>query len=308
MKQKALAYALIVITLMLGGWLGWKVKTRLVRSSVDSRSVSSEPSLTLCAGTLTGPPPNSPDSPMWASVEPVSVPVAFQVLALPWSRTKKPPVLVRAVHNAERIYFFLEWPDATEDRLIGEPQRFADAVAIMFPLKVEQPVTLMMGFLGPAEIWHWKADWDRKFWAAAPQRNVYADFYPFDSDPAFHPARASGNLRAAGKPPSAVECLTADGPGTVRTKPNQPVSGRGTWKDGRWRVVMTRPLGSETALDYGFVTGGARRRIAFAVWDGAQAERGARKSISEWVWLELAEPSVDASKPAQTAAVSRTGR
>lgn len=312
MKQKAFAYAIILTTLLLTGWFGWRVKEQLKKPNVDPRSVSSEPSLALRARTFTGASPESPDSLLWQKGEALGVPVNFQVLALPWGRSNKPPLRVRALRDAERIHFLLEWPDSTENRQTDEPQRFADAVAIMFPLKVEQPVTLMMGFLGPAEIWQWKADWDQKFWAAAPPRNVYADFYPLDSDVAFHPAQASGNLRAAMKPPSAVECLTADGPGTVRSKPDQRVYGRGVWRDGRWRVVMSRALAPEKSVgpspgnapDYAFAADGARRRIAFAVWDGAQAERGARKSISEWVWLELAEAP---GKATQTAAATQSG-
>ena len=289
MKQKAAAYAIIATTVLLTAWIGWNVRLRLKRPPVDQRSVSAEPALTLRAGFLTAPPPETADSPAWQNAAAMDVPVNFQVLAIPWGRSNKPPLRVRSLHDPERIFFLLEWPDATEDRPSGAPQRFADAVAIMFPLKVAQPVTLMMGFLGPAEIWQWKADWDQKFWASAPGRDVYADFYPLDSDPAFHPAQASGNFRAAPKPPSAVESLTADGPGTVQSKPHQRVSGRGLWKDGRWRVVMWRCLAAEDARDYGFDPS-QRRRIAFALWDGARGERGARKSISEWVWLELAAP------------------
>lgn len=300
MKQKASVYAIIGVVLLLSGWLAWQVKERLTRPKADAGSASPEPTLTLRAGYLAGAEPLTPGSPAWQKTEAVDVPVGFQVLALPWGRSNKPPVRVRTLRSAERIYFLLEWPDPTENRESGEPQRFADAAAIMFPLKVEQPVTLMMGFLGPAEIWQWKADWDQKFWAAAPARNVYADFYPFENDPAFQPAQASGNLRAAPKPPSAVESLTADGPGTVRTRPHQRVSGRGEWKNGQWRVVMWRALAPGDADDYAFEPG-QRRRIAFAVWDGAQAERGARKSISEWVWLELAEP------PARTVAAAEPG-
>lgn len=295
MKAKVSVYAIIAVTVLLTGWLGWKVKDRLTGPRVDPRTVSSEPALTIRASYVTGTPPETPDAPAWQKAEPVDVPVGFQVLALPWSRSNKPPMRVQALRTADRVYFRLAWPDVTENRQSAAPQRFADAVAIMFPLKVEQPVTLMMGFLGPAEIWQWKADWDQKFWAAAPQPAVYADFYPFDNDPTFHPARSAGNLRAVAKPPSAVETLTADGPGTVQSRAQQRVQGRGAWKDGRWQVVMSRALAAESADDYVF-SSGVRRRIAFAVWDGAQAERGARKSISEWVWLELVAP------PAQTAA------
>lgn len=291
MKQKAVVYAIIVVTLLLSGWIGWKVKERLGRPPVSPETVSSDPKVTVHARYVTGTP-ETPDSPAWKEAEAAEVPVGFQVLALPWSSSNRPPMRVRALRNAERIFFLLEWADATEDRQIGAPQRFADAAAVMFPLKVEQPVTLMMGFLGPAEIWQWKADWDQKLRAARQARKVYADFYPFDSDPAFHPALAAGNLRASVKPPSAVEALVADGPGTVQSKKHQRVDGRGAWKGGSWRVVMSRALTAADANDYAFATG-ERRRIAFAVWDGAQGERGARKSISEWVWLELAPPPTE---------------
>src|SRR3989338_7683578 len=93
-------------------------------------------------------------------------------------------------------------------------------------------------------------------------------------------------LRAANPRKSAVEDIVSEGPGSITAKEKQVVTGRGRWQDGRWAVVVARPLTTPETIDFQFASG-QRNRMALAVWDGARGEKGSRKSISEWVWLEL---------------------
>ena len=108
-----------------------------------------------------------------------------------------------------------------------------------------------------------------------------------------------GNLRAANPRASAVEDILSEGPGSITAKEKQAVTGRGRWKEGRWAVVVARALTTPETIDFQFATG-ARSRLALAVWDGARGEKGSRKSISEWVWLELT------AAPATVAATTAT--
>lgn len=232
----------------------------------------------------------SPDDPVWARIQAVAIPITYQVLMIPWGKSDKGPMQVRAFHNGKTISFRLEWNDSTEDRGGPRVEDLADAAAMMFSLQAEQTSSLMMGFLGRVNIWHWKANWDQDVWAKAKDAPGYADFYPFENDPTFYPALAAGNLRAAQSRATAVEDIVSEGPGSITAKQRQVVRGRGLWHQGRWRVVLQRELVTREADDFHFVPG-QKARIAFAAWDGSHGEKGSRKSISEWVWLELHLPS-----------------
>lgn len=231
----------------------------------------------------------TPDDPVWQKVKPASVPLTYQVLMLPWGKSDKGPMEVRAFHDEHRIYFRLEWSDATEDRGGARIEDLPDTAAVMFSLQTQQTASLMMGFLGRVNIWHWKANWDQEVWAKAPESPANADFYPFENDATFYPARAAGNLRALPLRSSAVEDIFSEGPGSITPKEKQVVRGRGRWREGRWQVVLARELSARDSGDLQFVAG-PKTRMAFAAWDGSRGEKGSRKSISEWVWLEIQAP------------------
>jgi len=291
---------LALVALIAGGiWVNWYARHRAVTPPAPP-APTPEP-LTLAAPFLAAAPGKlSPDDSVWQRIQPVTIPLTFQVLMIPWGKSDKGPVEVRAFHDGRTLYLLLEWSDSTEDRGGPRVEDLADAAALMFPLQAEQTASLMMGFLGRVNIWHWKANWDEEVWGQPPTYTAYSDVYPFENDPTFYPARAAGNLRAANPRKSAVEDILSEGPGSITAKEKQVVSGRGRWRDGRWAVVVTRALTTPEAIDFQFAPG-QRNHMALAVWDGARGEKGSRKSISEWVWLELGAP------PAAEAANTSTG-
>jgi hypothetical protein len=65
------------------------------------------------------------------------------------------------------------------------------------------------------------------------------------------------------------------------------LTARGSYKDGSWQVVMTRPLTTETAdTDLQFVEG-KFVPIAFFAWDGSNSEAGTHHAMTTWYWLQL---------------------
>jgi DMSO reductase family type II enzyme heme b subunit len=83
--------------------------------------------------------------------------------------------------------------------------------------------------------------------------------------------------------------VVAEGLGTTRTVDVELVRGRGTWRDGRWRVVITRALRVATAEPVAQLRSGEVTGFAVAIWDGAHAERGGIKAFSgDWQELRLA--------------------
>ncbi len=219
--------------------------------------------------------------PIWQRVPSRTFRLAPQVTAIPWGKASVPEITVSAFHNGERIFVRLRWPDATEDRKQAQ-NAFSDACALMLPLvENPQPNTIMMGFLEGANIWMWKAARDAEVWGKAPQpERAYVDrYYPFEEREVFPIARERVS--------SAVEDLIARGVGTLTPRAHQRVQGRGFWKEGMWTVILTRPLAVRDAGEEAAWPIGGARAAAFAVWDGSQGDRGARKSITEWVRLRL---------------------
>jgi hypothetical protein len=61
------------------------------------------------------------------------------------------------------------------------------------------------------------------------------------------------------------------------------------WKDGIWRVVFIRTLGSSGPEDVS-LDSGEFKQIAFAVWDSSNNEGGSKKAISSWWYFRMERP------------------
>lgn len=206
-------------------------------------------------------------------------------------------VRVRALSDGVTIAFRLEWADGTQNDVPGV-SKFSDACAVQLPAAIQPDVPApQMGEGGRAvEISYWRAFWQstvdgRPDTINALYPRAAIDHYPFEAAPLkpgspeqqaaakrYAPARALDNAMA-GPRERPVEDLVAEGPGTIH--PGKPVSdGRGRRSEGGWTIVLARPLPDGLKPD-------ARTQVAFAVWDGAHEEGGARKMRSAWVPLLL---------------------
>mgnify|MGYP003348637951 CR=1 FL=1 len=209
-----------------------------------------------------------------------------------------PDVLVRAVTTGKEIAFRLEWAAADRNDLPGAG-RFLDACAIQIPATIQPDLPdPQMGSQGKGvEITYWRADWQasvdgRPDTIQALFPNATVDHYPFaapslanSSDEQkefarrYAPAEAVGNRRV-GPRAVPVEDLVAEGPGTLSPATKTVSRGKGVFGKTGWRVVITRPLPA------GLVPG-TRTQVAFAVWQGAQQESGARKMRTGWNALSV---------------------
>lgn len=155
---------------------------------------------------------------------------------------------VEAVHDGRVLAFRLEWPDASEDRAIGDTTAFPDAAAILLPSAPNAPM-VTMGAPGLAvNAWYWRADED-----------------------------------GAGRQ------VVAEGISTTRTVDRELVRGHGEWKEGRWRVVIARPLRVDEDAPVAQLRAGERTSFGVAIWEGSRGERGGIKSFSgTWLALQLA--------------------
>jgi DMSO reductase family type II enzyme heme b subunit len=209
-----------------------------------------------------------------------------------------PEVRVKAMTNGTEIAFRLEWPDETQSDIPG-PKHFLDGCAIQLPARNEVTVPApQMGEVGKTvEISFWRADWQAIVEGRADSitsiyPNASVDHYPSEArslqnDPQalgeaasrYSPAQALGNRRT-GLRAQPVEDLIAEGPGTLSPAPNAVSKGKGVRVANGWAVVIARPLPAG-------LSNTTPSQIAFAVWEGAHTEVGARKMRTGWLPLIL---------------------
>jgi DMSO reductase family type II enzyme heme b subunit len=243
-------------------------------------------------------PIDDPLRPPWRQAKPVTVTMLPQVMTLPQKPDAAVKALtVRALHNGGWIAFLLEWKDPSlSDRIVLD--NFGDQVAIQLPVQTAgAPPAPMMGHPGGrVNIMQWRAAFQHDLDAGPPTvyslyPNAWTDVYPdevlgaADARP-YTGALGLENPISRGRASPVLDQM-AEGWGSMTVKPDQHALGRGVWKDGVWRVVITRPMVADDA-NAPRLTPGLRTWAAFAAWEGGNREVGARKAWSSWVPLWIA--------------------
>ena len=186
-------------------------------------------------------------------------------------------VTVRAIYNEEQIAFLLEVDDRTDSRP-GEDvsegiqdenlELHPDAFAIQFPQElsydtapvVEKPLYRHGDAAHPTTIWYWNAG------SVEPVQPASAML--FDATGPDKPLASRENLSG--------------------------FKASGEWKDGRWRVLMTRSRSGGDAGDVEFREG-QFIPISFANWDGSNGEVRSKHTLTTWYWLIL-PPEADMTR------------
>jgi mono/diheme cytochrome c family protein len=248
----------------------------------------------------------SPLPPILGDAEWSGVPAVRIVLSPLWWRDYAEPDLhVQAIHDGESLAIRLSWSDPTQNTQAVRPQEFEDMAALQLFKGEKEPFLGMGGANQDVDVWHWRAgasngpasypDVDTTY----PHMSV--DMYPFEKPgndarqhaperqpPEYITARAAGNVRSDPTAGFSGYSLQAKGFGslTMRPRVSQLVDASGHWADGRWTVVLRRPV--NVATDAGVpLTAGDKLSIAFAVWDGAARDRNGQKLVSIWHDLHL---------------------
>lgn len=152
---------------------------------------------------------------------------------------------VQAAHNSQSIFFRLEWADETRNVDYGNGSIFPDAAAVLLPLNGEAPLQRMGAPAAPINAWYWRANL---------------------------PAESGQNLLFHGL---AMEEETQ----------GRYIQSRALWEDGRWHVVVARPLDARSG-DTVSLQPHKAARVGFAVWEGSSQERAGLHSYSR-EWQEL---------------------
>ncbi len=227
-----------------------------------------------------------PGARLWTRAQPVAMPLSAQAGVWPFGGGSVSMVEVRAVHTDTELFIKLSWDDETFDAKPSGIDRFVDAAAVEFPSEARSSVpAICMGQAdGGVNIWHWQAGMSE----GRPQtiedlsEHGYVDRYP-STDDLYFPAREAGNPVAT---PLPVTDLVAVGFGTLAPASEQNVQGRAEWSNDRWEVVFSRGL-SDASIDQIDLGEEPSVDIAVAVWDGSRKERDGRKSVSQFVLLNV---------------------
>lgn len=237
-------------------------------------------------------PAREPFDPFWNRLPAVDLPLSAQQTVPPMGGSRL-TLTARAVHDGERLYVLVEWPDASPERSVAAVQDFTDAAAVQFPAPAGTriPAFCMGDPEATVNIWQWKAAWQADLeggMAGTKDRypNAVADLYPFHEEEIFYPGRAAGNPFSLTDRTTAVDNLVAAGFGTLTPDEGAEVQGWGAWLAGRWRVVFERALSIGREGNVDLAVRGATD-VAFAVWDGAAGERDGQKSVANFVRLEV---------------------
>ncbi len=223
------------------------------------------------AARIEGELPVKTDDPAWQKALPMTFAMAPNVIKEGrMFKSLNNMVTVRALFNDKSVALRMDVDDRTYSvpgselekkyRIEGvEPTH--DAVAVQFPVTIpqtsEKPWFRHGDKKHPVNMWYW---------------------------------RAAGE---APKAPETVMMLDANGPDAapLPREGYKGLNGKGEWKGGQWRVVLSRPLKTEDVADLQFETG-RYIPVAFANWDGVAGEKGSRHSFTTWYWL-LLEPQVN---------------
>lgn len=238
---------------------------------------------------------------IWQGVAVETLSLMVQPMALPRPKTLTTSSMqVQAVHDGKSIAFRMRWK-AEKKSEAGRLAVFSDAVAIQFPVKDVAATPIMMGAKeNPVHIFHWRAQYQKDHEVGKPEMkdlypNMNTDMYPMEFKDSGHvqgltdkkrevysPGKVAGNPQSYAKS-SAVDEIIAEGFGSSSVVENKASIGHGTWNDGEWTVVISRPMKREegSVLDPKKSTG-----VAFAVWQGAKQEVGSRKCLT-LAWIPL---------------------
>ncbi len=268
-----------------------------------SREMKTE--VVLKSKLVEGDLPEGPDGETWETVSSVEMPLAGQIIANPrlWTPSAN-SIRIKSLYNKEDIAFLLEWDDTTNE----QDEVYSDAVALQFPTKIPEGSRkpyFAMGESGKSVvIWHWRA-YDESLQTEEDSGNIDLASAT-DGGSSIAEQEETDNAEAEEKEEvtevkdaqeakekfkgfATIKEMNAKGFKNFAVQPSdsQDSKGKGYWKNGKWKVMITRPLVTvDKKKDIQFEKG-KLIPYALAVWDGSNSEIGGQKSISSWYFLAL---------------------
>lgn len=255
------------------------------------------PKASLRATRLDGDVPLAPDDEAWDDADEEKIPLLAQQAAAPFlEQAGLDEVRVAALRGANHLGVRVRF-DCDDPRDLPGLAGFGDAIAMQLPLRGTAAPPVTMGAPGqPVHIIRWTSVWqrdvDRGFSEVeAIYPNAVRDVSPQDILPPrtarlYSPGLEVGNPMSRRVRKWPVEEAFAEGFGSLTPLVTR-VSARaeGRHSDGRWSVVIAAPLDRAPTGDSLAAVGAVP--LAFAIWVGAQGNRGSRKHYTDWVQCTL---------------------
>lgn len=273
--------------------------------------VSTVPAVEIVSNHIKGPLPLDPLDKAWKRTEAAIVYMHPQNSIRPGiSEATVGSVKISSLNNGEEIAFKIQWHDWTKDDQLNMSDKFSDAVAIQFPVKIKSfaPSYIMGEDEKMVHIIHWKAAWEKDIKEGYQDvehayPNYQVDFYPGvktrEEGKSYYPVSEfseeakvflagiqAGNSLSDFNRKRPVEELYAEGFRTLTTKPDITAKARGVWTGSGWTVVIARPM--NTKIDGDSLLTRGSNFFAIAIWDGGSGNVGARKNHSgSWLTLKI---------------------
>lgn len=289
------------------GLVGWFISATAGRGKVHAQAAVPVAYPPLIVSRRVSQVPLDYLAPEWGVAEPLRMPLAPQIIVKPKETSGRPPdLLVRSVHDGERVGFLLEslgeWGE--KETNVGRTDRYADAMALQLVADITNPIPYFaMGEVSnEVIIYQWKSEWE-----FAPHYDVdeefpgmVVDFYPYagkgpgqmvegadygkegqerPTDKVFNTGWAAGSPKSNPelKEKTSVEKMVASGLGQLHSDTNQDGRGKAVWESA-WHVIITFPREQSRYK----IQPGLTCPIAFAAWNGHLGNRGAQKHVSTW--------------------------
>lgn len=197
--------------------------------------------------------PERSDDARWEGAEAIEIPLGAQiVLGTParWWQPTANSARVKSLYNRQEITFRIEWDDPTN----RQDEIFRDQLVLKFPKAAAQST-------------------DKPYFITEDET--------LETDTALEDAQSTDQryffTDVAAAPLSLWRWQGALVPeGETRATKNR---GRAAWSNGRWSVVIKRPL---PAADFSLAS--------LAVWDGSNRERAGSMAVSSWYYVQLETP------------------
>ena len=288
---------------------------------VKSISHDMKTEVVLKSKLVVGDLPGGPDDEAWNTVSSTELPLAGQIVASPrfWTPSAN-SVMVKSMYNNEDITFLIEWDDMTNE----QSEVYSDAVALQFPTKIPEGLKkpyFAMGESGNSVVlWHWRAfeeslhaarkgadeDSETATDGGSDVAEEHGDTGHAEAEEVEETVAEETVVEAQAQEESTEEKTTeapeerfkdfmtirelnAKGFRNLADQPSnsQDSKGKGYWENGKWKVMITRPLVTgDKKIDIQFETG-KLIPYALALWDGSNEEIGGQKSITSWYYLTL---------------------
>lgn len=267
--------------------------------------------------------PDSPGDEIWNTTNSVELPMAGQIVASPrfWTPSAN-SIKIKSMYNNEDIAFLIEWDDMTNE----QSEVYSDAVALQFPTKIPEGLKkpyFAMGESGKSVVlWHWRA-YEESLHAAEKEAGDDSEtatdggsVVAGEQEETGHAEEVEETAEEVVEEAEVVEAQTQEESAeektteapedkfkdfmtiremnakgfknlSVQPSNSQDSKGKGYWENGKWKVMITRPLVTgDKKIDIQFETG-KLIPYALAVWDGSNKEIGGQKSITSWYYLTL---------------------